>query len=712
MVSMWFGLMFIACAALSLLLCSLAWVLFPRFCSGEIKYGPHRPDLADEKHGLHTIAEGYDFDKKKGPRKANLPDGERELKSVELPLVGGPALVLALEIMGIVSGFVLHFSTSQWTLLLIGLGTTFGFMLLGFIDDWHKYFSKEGLSQRTKFIGVLSISMAAALCYFFLLPAGRQPYGLYMDFPILGSIVCPTPHANVTACNTIPQFGQLAYFVWLIVLVGITSAIGSFTSLSVDFSDGLDGLAGGLVFSAAIAFGIIITGELNQPVGIVLEVLSLLCAASTLGFLPLNWPSSWAARPRRSPAKRTALIYMGDSGALALGGILAIIALFSREEVLLLMVGGAFVLEGLSALISAKVMARFVFRRGLILQRFASMNEFVPHTEFPLPFLATPLHHHFDLLGWDRRRLVYGAWALGACFALLGVMVGTAPETWERYLGRILVLILAWLVWSSGSWTRKYFIGKHPAERRRRRRLALFYGYPYTLFGISLFKLVEIIEASEDVIETPAEEVALWHRMSIFDARAMLGLYCYRAGYYPAALAQWTHIPEVNRALRPEIARLLADLDSRLALEKQETQPMRRDQILQAAPVLTGSLSPADLPNPHEPIGSSKPLDLDMDDANDNNDNNNGNGNGDKTTTAPRMPSYRKANDQDQGEQYPYMTPIYLNEAEPLPSAYPSLNGNGTAASMNAITAPLPSTPSNEGQKNWFSRRRRMPSGQ
>ena len=77
----------------------------------------------------------------------------------------------------------------------------------------------------------------------------------------------------------------------------MTGLIGSVTSLSVDFSDGLDGLAGGLVFSAALAFGIIITGFLDRshPQGIPLEILSLLCAGAVLGYLPLNWPSSWAA---------------------------------------------------------------------------------------------------------------------------------------------------------------------------------------------------------------------------------------------------------------------------------------------------------------------------------------------------------------------------------------------------------------------------------
>jgi hypothetical protein len=94
--------------------------------------------------------------------------------------------------------------------------------------------------------------------------------------------------------------------------------------------------------------------------------------------------------------------------------------------------------------------------------------------------------------------------------------------------------------------------------------------------------------------------------MSIYDVRAMLGLYCYRAGYYPAALAQWTRIPESNRKLRPSIQHLLEELNSRLALEEQETQPMRRDQILRQQPVITGNLPPADLPNPHEPVRSEE----------------------------------------------------------------------------------------------------------
>jgi phospho-N-acetylmuramoyl-pentapeptide-transferase len=562
MVPVLFLMIFITCAALSLLLCWIAKVLFPKFRSGEYKPGPHRSDLPV------------------------YPASGREIKSIELPLVGGPAFIAAIIITGIWAGYLFHLQNDQCRLLLIALGATVGFMVVGFIDDWHKVHSNEGLSERAKFSGVLLVSMASAFFYYWLLPAGKEPYSPYSD--IVGALF-----------RTLP-------LTWLIFLMLMTGLIGSVTSLSVDFSDGLDGLAGGLVFSAALAFGIIVTGFLdrNHPQGIPLEILSLLCAGAVLGYLPLNWPSSWAAR--RGSARRLAKVYMGDSGALALGGILSMIAIFSRQEILLLMIGMAFVLEGLSALISARVLTRF-YRKRLQILGFASSKQFVPHTEFPLPFLATPLHHHFDLLGWDRRRLVYGAWAIGAGFAILGVTSVFASETWERYLCRILIIIFAAIIWSSGSWSRKYFVGKHPAERMRRRRLALYYGYPYRLMGISLYHLVEIIDANEDVIETPAEELALWHRMNIYDARAMLGLYCYRAGYYPAALAQWTRIPESNRRLRPSIQHLLEELNSRLALEEQETQPMRRDQILrQQPPVITGSLRPADLPNPHEPVRSEE----------------------------------------------------------------------------------------------------------
>jgi UDP-N-acetylmuramyl pentapeptide phosphotransferase/UDP-N-acetylglucosamine-1-phosphate transferase len=657
--NIWLLVIFITCAGLSLLLCGIARLLFPKFRSGEHKPGTHRPDL---------------------------PAGGREIKTFELPLVGGPAMTIAIISTGIGAGYFFNFNQEQWTFLLISLGATFSYTLVGFLDDWRKVYNNEGLSEIAKFGGVFFVSIAAAALYFFLLPSsGQEPYSFWSDLPILNTLLA-TSHLQCTGpireqvCIVSLSKGPVAYFTWLIFLLLMTGVFASLTSLSVDFSDGLDGLAGGLVFSAALAFGVVVTGLLNKPSGIVLEILSLLTAAGTLGFLPWNWPSAWAARKGIAP--RRAKVYMGDSGALGLGGLIAMVAIFSRNETLLLIVGGAFVLEGLSALTQSRVLTP-LFRKHLQTMRFASSKEFVPHTEFPLPFLATPLHHHFDLLGWDRRRLVYGAWALGACFAFLGASISLAIFPWERYVVRVLALILAVGVWASGSWTKCYFVGKHPAERTRRRRLALYYGFPYRLVGIPLYHRVETIEASEDVIETPAEELALWQRMTIFDARSMLGLYCYRAGYYPAALAQWTRIPERNRVLRPEIMRLLAEVDSRLSVEQQETQPMRRDAILQQQQAMyDGKLPLADLPNPYEPVSHPETSQEGEDDW-----------------------------DSEEDEEERITT-----TALPPDVANPASNGHSTALQLeteqpSVVLGSLQTTCTNSsGNQNWFARLLHFPS--
>src|SRR5712692_1079605 len=118
MVQLFILLIFITCMILSLLLCGIAKLLFPKFRSGEFKPGPHRADL---------------------------PASGREIKTIELPLVGGPAITLAIIATGIGAGIFFKLSSDQWTLLLIGLSATFGFMVVGFIDDWYKVHANEGI---------------------------------------------------------------------------------------------------------------------------------------------------------------------------------------------------------------------------------------------------------------------------------------------------------------------------------------------------------------------------------------------------------------------------------------------------------------------------------------------------------------------------------------------------------------------------------------
>jgi len=165
MIPMWLFLMFIVCTVMSVLLCGVARKLFPNFRSGEYKLGPHRSDLTpvdgqEIQHIAELSANGQGAKNVVAP-----PASGQEITIIELPLVGGPALTLAILVSGIVAGFLLHFSHEQWTLLLIALGATLGYMTVGFVDDWHKVFSKEGLRERSKFFAVLTVSVSAAVLY-------------------------------------------------------------------------------------------------------------------------------------------------------------------------------------------------------------------------------------------------------------------------------------------------------------------------------------------------------------------------------------------------------------------------------------------------------------------------------------------------------------------------------------------------------------------
>ncbi len=538
MVSQLLGALVVA-LVVSVVASMLALKIFPWFRSGERKEGHFRADQSTGSFRIET---------RKGGRKQRTV----RARSNELPLVGGPVMVLAIVVAGVAAGVELQLSNSQWTLLAILLLAMLGFGAVGFVDDWRKVHRGEGISEIQKFAGVFIIALLAAVALNRLIVtphlSARLAYPPYSDIPLLGHVLVKTK------------------FAWIIFFLLMTVTVASATSLAVDFSDGMDGLAGGLLLSAALSFAAILLGEGSSDfVPAVIVVLAL--AGALLGFLPYNWPSSWKAR-NQGRGKRRAVLIMGDAGSLALGGLLALVAVISRLEFVLIFIGGVFVLEGVSALVSARILVRF-FRRFLSLERYGSGRGFA-HTEFPLPFLATPMHHHYDLLGWDRKRLVYGGWLLGAGLGVLGVASVIGTFTWERYLARFAALIVILVVWQSGPWTRSYFIGLAHGARDSvdaPRRLALFYGFPFKLFGRRLFSLVDITDVGEHVLATPAERLSLWQRMSVFDTRAVLGYYCYRAGAFEDALRIWSPIPATNLQRRPEITEMLTEVRHSLALE-------------------------------------------------------------------------------------------------------------------------------------------------
>jgi phospho-N-acetylmuramoyl-pentapeptide-transferase len=168
------------------------------------------------------------------------------------------------------------------------------------------------------------------------------------------------------------------------------------TSNAVNLTDGLDGLAIGSVVMAAVAYGAMayavsnvkFSDYLHIPFVPGAEELTLFCAAligAGLGFLWFNCP----------PAD----IFMGDTGSLALGGALGTVAILLKKELLLLIVGGLFVMEALSVILQV---GSYKLRGKRI-------------------FLMAPLHHHFELRGWSETKVVVRFWIIAAMWALLSL---------------------------------------------------------------------------------------------------------------------------------------------------------------------------------------------------------------------------------------------------------------------------------------------------
>lgn len=535
------GAAFVLALVVSVVACALGLGLFPWFRSGERKEDAYR---AGQSTG------GYTIERRRRGKRHTL-----RVSTSELPLVGGPAMLLAVLVAGGVLGVRLGMNYDQWVLLGILLVAMLGYGLVGFVDDALKYRRGSGISELQKFAGVGAVSLGAAVALNRLIVSGRLSarfaYPPYSDVPALGSLL------------------QHVHFAWIVFFLLMTATVATSTSLSSDFSDGIDGLCGGLLLSASLAFAVILFND-GQADVYPLILVSLGVAGAALGYLPFNWPSSWKPRGQ-GHGKRRARLIMGDTGSLALGGVLALVAVMSRLELLLIIIGGVFLLEGVSALISARILVRF-FRRFLVVERFKSSRGF-SHSEFPLPFLGTPMHHHFDLLNWDRKRLVYGAWLLGALLGLLGVASVIGQFTWQRYLARLVGLGVVVSVWQLGPRTRSFFIGLtngRSPKSQQAGHLALCYGYPFKLFGRRLFGYIDMTKIAPDALATPGEQLSLWQRMSVFDARALLGYYCYRAGDDADAYRIWDRIPDANLKLRPEIAELLAEVRHRLALDQED----------------------------------------------------------------------------------------------------------------------------------------------
>jgi phospho-N-acetylmuramoyl-pentapeptide-transferase len=253
------------------------------------------------------------------------------------------------------------------------LGVTIGFGGVGFYDDYLKVTKQThgGFAGRARLL--IEAVIAAAACYA-LAKIGRPAFSTSLTFPLFKELVV--------------DLG------WFFVVFGAFIIVGA--GNAVNLTDGLDGLAIGPVMIAAGSFGFIAYLVGNALYADYLQIhfvsgageLAVLCGAvigAGLGFLWFNAP----------PAS----IFMGDTGSLALGGLIGTVAVATKHEVALAIIGGLFVLEAVSVIVqvlSFKLTGKRVFKMA-------------------------PLHHHFEQLGWTEPQIVIRFWIISIVLALAGL---------------------------------------------------------------------------------------------------------------------------------------------------------------------------------------------------------------------------------------------------------------------------------------------------
>jgi len=261
------------------------------------------------------------------------------------------------------------------TYIWIAMGTMLLFGLIGFFDDYLKIIKKKSsglIIQRKLFLQIL-LSLAIGLVLVYLGLKGE--FNLHLSFPFYK--------------KWLPYLGWL-YLPWIMLIL-----LGS--SNAVNLADGLDGLATGLTFISASAFTALCYTAGNALWSDYLNItlvpqaaeLTIFMGAMTGACLGFLWYNSHPAQ-----------VFMGDVGALSLGGTLGVISLLIKQEFLLFMVAGVFIMEAFSVMIQVGYFKATGGKRV---------------------FKMAPLHHHFELLGWPEEKIVVRFWIVGIIFALFSL---------------------------------------------------------------------------------------------------------------------------------------------------------------------------------------------------------------------------------------------------------------------------------------------------
>ena len=312
------------------------------------------------------------------------------------PTMGGALILLAIGL-----STLLWFDWSNRFVWIVMLVTT-GFGLIGWVDDWRKVVNKdpEGMPSREKYFWQSVIGLVAAIYLAFSVSetSNLRVIELFYRWIASGFSNDLPPKADLI----VPFFKTVSYplGVWGFMVLTYIVIVG--TSNAVNLTDGLDGLAimPAVMVSASLGIFCYVTGNAVFAKYLLLPhipgagELLVFCAATAGSGLAFLWFNAYPAQ-----------VFMGDVGALALGGALGTVAVIVRQEIVLAIMGGVFVLEALSVMLQVSY---FKYTK----RKYGQGRRIL---------LMAPLHHHFEKSGWKETQVVVRFWIITMLLCLLGL---------------------------------------------------------------------------------------------------------------------------------------------------------------------------------------------------------------------------------------------------------------------------------------------------
>jgi phospho-N-acetylmuramoyl-pentapeptide-transferase len=321
---------------------------------------------------------------------------EAHLVKSGTPTMGGVLILLSIAI-----STLLWFDLSNrfvWIVLLV----TFGFGAIGWVDDWRKVVKKdpEGMRSREKYFWQSVVGLVAAMYLVFSISenSNLRVFELFLSWVQSGFDLSLPPKAGLQ----LPFFKEISYPLGVLGFVILTYLVIVGASNAVNLTDGLDGLAIMPVILVGSALGVFayVTGSsvfsryLLFPHIPGAGELLIFCSAMAGAGLAFLWFNAHPAQ-----------VFMGDVGALALGGALGTIAVIVRQEVVLAVMGGIFVVEALSVIVQVSWF-KYTRRKYGTGRRLLKM---------------APLHHHFEKSGWKETQVVVRFWIVTMLLCLIGL---------------------------------------------------------------------------------------------------------------------------------------------------------------------------------------------------------------------------------------------------------------------------------------------------